>query len=83
MQAKLELRWLIEFGTELRESAAGVRGCVKECSRTGNGQADLVRKSLADEREAYKGTPSEETKIENKKTIKRRKSEIFNHNAFG
>ena len=32
--------------------------------RTG-GRTDLERKSLADEREAYKGTLSEETRIKN------------------
>ena len=34
--------------------------------RTHWGQTDLERKSLAEEREAYKGTLSDETKIEQK-----------------
>jgi len=33
------------------------------------GRADLEQKFLADEREAYKGTLSEETEITNEKTI--------------
>ena len=36
--------------------------CLNQAARTG--QTDLVQKSSADEREAYKGTPSEETRIE-------------------
>jgi hypothetical protein len=39
--------------------------------------ADLEQESPADEREAYKGTPSEETAIANKKTMKRGENRRF------
>ena len=38
--------------------------------RTDWGRTDFERKSLADEREAYKGTLSEETRIKQKNIIK-------------
>jgi hypothetical protein len=40
------------------------------------GQRDLEREFSADEREAYKGTPSEETEKEKQNVIQRRKSAI-------
>ena len=42
--------------------------------RTEPGRTDLERKSLADEREAYKGTLSEETRIKQKTLIKTKKT---------
>ena len=44
------------------------------------GQTDLERKSSADEREVYEGTPSEETAIKQKNSIKWRKPQVFNLN---
>ena len=41
------------------------------------GQRDLERKSSADERELYNGTASEETKIEQKNSIKMEKTADF------
>ena len=38
----------------------------KFLARTDRGRTDFERKSLADEREAYKGTLSEETRIKQK-----------------
>ena len=43
-------------------------------------EADLGGNRSADEREVYKGTPSEETAIENKNQIKRKKTLVFNLN---
>ena len=43
---------------------------------------DLVQKSSADEREAYKGTLSEETAIENENRLKGRKPQVFNLNSI-
>ena len=46
--------------------------------RENPGQTDFEKKSLADEREAYEGTLSEETRIKQKNLIRRRKPQVFN-----
>jgi hypothetical protein len=45
-------------------------------------RGDFEGKSSADEREAYEGTLSEETAIEIKTLIKRRKPQVFNLRFF-
>ena len=42
-----------------------------------SGQTDLEQKSLAEEREAYKGTPSEETRIKQKTLMKIQENHRF------
>ena len=52
--------------------------CLRFHQNTKARQTDFEGKSLADEREAYKGTASEETKIVNKISFFGRKPQVFN-----